>query len=68
MRGQVRIPIEWPEDGYNKLPYIDTYAHIYPELGFMSNSARVRPIDTASIRRINPRSTDGYYRETRNYA
>ena len=68
MRGQVRIPIEWPENGYNKLPYIDTYAHIYPELGFMSNSSRVRPIDTASIRRINPRSTDGYYREVRNYA
>ena len=67
MRGQVRIPIEWPEDGYEKLPYIDTYAHIYPELGFMSNSARVKPIDTLSIKRINPRSTDGYYREMRNY-
>lgn len=67
MRGQVRIPIEWPEDGYDRLPYIDTYQHIYPELGFMSNSARVRP-DEGSTIRLNPRSTDGYYRQLRNYA
>lgn len=67
MRGQIRIPIQWPENGYATLPYIDTYQHIYPDLGFMSNSARVKP-ESGSTRRFNPRSTSGYYREMRNYA
>lgn len=65
MRGQVRIPIEW--DDYQKLPYIDTYCHIYPELGFMSNSSRVRP-ESGSTARYIARHTDGYFQTRNNYA
>ncbi len=64
-RGQVRIPIEWQD--YDKLPYIDTYCNIYPELGFMSNSSRVKPESGNTTRHI-ARHTDGYYQTTNNYA
>jgi hypothetical protein len=65
MRGQVRIPVEWND--YEHLPYIDTYCHIYPELGFMSNSSRVRP-ESGSTPRHYARHTDGYYQSMNNYA